>query len=135
MRSSGTACQCRHTVDKLTDESEVNVRYGVEFLELDCKGTRNSSEDVVALNFGDSTLWSGRIRSKTRAPIETIKPISGDSGIVRLWHTEAGSRTVSCLGRHTIRLADDDGPEATTASFTRDGAQYTLSYKLFQIPD
>ncbi|WP_232661614.1 hypothetical protein [Pseudonocardia sp. TRM90224] len=109
------------------------MRYGVEFLELTCQESRNPDEDLVTLNIGDSPLWSGRIRSKSKALIGTIKPLAGEAATLRLWHTEVGERTISCLGRQVV--SRDGGAPDAEAAFTRDGAHYTLSYRLVRIQD
>lgn len=110
------------------------MRNAVEFLGLVCKKTRDSNEDDVSLNFNGATVWPGRIRSDTTTVIDTIKVMPDPTGVAMFWQTDAPSRTLACLGRQTIQQVDTE-PGTVTALFTRDGADYTLSYKLLQIPD
>jgi hypothetical protein len=110
------------------------VRNAVEFLGLACNATRDSNEDEASLNFNGATIWSGRIRKGATATLETIRVMPDSTGAVRLWQTDAPNRTLACLGRETVRQGET-GPGIRTARFTREGADYTLSYKLLQIPD
>jgi hypothetical protein len=110
------------------------VRNAVEFLDLVCKETRSPNEDDASLNFDGTTIWSGPIRSGTTAAIETIRVRRDSPGVLRLWQTDAPNRTIACLGRETVEQ-DAAEPGTLTAHFTRDGADYTLSYRLLQVPD
>ena len=111
------------------------MRTAVEFLDLYCTKTKGPDEDEVNLRFNRATLWSGPIRSGITRKIETIKVIPDPTGTVELWQGGFPPRTVNNLGTQTISQPDADDSGTTSAQFTAEGAEYTLSYRFLQIPD
>ncbi|MET8031191.1 hypothetical protein [Streptomyces avermitilis] len=110
------------------------MRNAVEFLDLSCAETKESGEEEVSLGFGGVTLWSGRIGSGMTREIGTIKVMPEATGIVKFWHVDSPGRTVTTLGRHTVRQLDAE-PGTMSVRFANDGADYNLSYRVLQIPE
>jgi hypothetical protein len=110
------------------------VRNAVEFVGLVCHKTRSQSNDEASLVFNDVPIWSGNIRDGATAKLQTISVMPESSAVLRLWQLDPPNRTISCLGRETVQY-DAAGQGTQTARFTRDGAEYDLSYKFLQVPD
>lgn len=109
------------------------MRTAVEFLELYCAKTKGQSEDEVSLKFNQAVIWSGPMRNGITRKIETIKATPELTGTVELWHEDPPRRNLNKLGTHAIQPSVDPG--ALRIKFTEEGADYTLAYKLLQIPD
>jgi hypothetical protein len=110
------------------------MRTAVEFMNLYCSTTRESNEDELSLKFDRATLWSGPMRSGVTRKIEIIKVIPDPTGTVELWHEDTPRRTINKLGTQTIRQIEPDSG-ARSIQFATEGGDYTLSYRLLQIPD
>jgi hypothetical protein len=110
------------------------MRPAVEFIELRCDATKEPDEDEVTVRFNRTPLWSGPIRSGITRRLETIKVLSDESAVVELFEDDFARRTVNSLGVQKIQAADADSGDQK-AEFATDGARYTLSYKVLQIPD
>jgi hypothetical protein len=111
------------------------MRTGVEFLDLYCANTKGPEEDEVTLKYNGATLWSGPIRSGITRKIDTIKVISDPTVNLELWQEGFPRRTINRLGMQTLSEGEVDYSGTTSAQFTAESAEYTLSYRFLQIPD
>lgn len=90
--------------------------------------------------FGGTRLWSGRVEPGTTATVGLIKVMPRTTGVVKLWQIGA-ERVLTGLGRHRVEPVDGDAEavdvdtRVRSARFTRDGADYELTYRVLRIPD
>jgi hypothetical protein len=114
------------------------MRDAVEFMELACTVTQAPDLDELSLMFGGARLWSGRMEPGTTASVGLIKAMPRESGVIKLWQINGTERALTGLGRHRVAATDDDpadeGAGVRTARFTRDGAEYALTYRVLRIP-